>query len=120
MKGSSLNEASVVGYCSHHMQNEDYKSLRPRALMAVLPGCGAHYVMIVGQRKKQKSCQVLIRNSHNDRFWGREDQTCYCKFKDGSEGPCKKDEYSKEDSVLACYYNRDRFLGETFDVSFFK
>lgn len=115
------NESVVVGYCSHHMQNENFHSIKPRAIMAVMPSCGAHYTMIVGQRKVGKSCQILIRNSHNDHFWGRDDQSCVCKNENGKSRVCTKGDFSPEkESVSACYYDRERFLSETFDISFIK
>lgn len=116
-----LGEPSVIGYCSHHMQEENYHSVKPRALLSVMPGCGAHYVILVGQKEIKNKCNVLIRNSHSDHFWGHANQSCLCKDSMGDTRLCEKENFKKDvETVIGCYYDRDLFMNETFDVSYLK
>lgn len=112
-------EISVMGYCSRHMEEANYYQVKPRALLSIMPNCGAHYVVLVGQKEINNKCQVLIKNSHGNHFWGRDDQSCLCKGNFGFR-ICEKANFDLEqEEVVGCYYDRELFLNETFDVSYF-
>lgn len=115
----TANSPAIIGYCFDYMkETPERKTSFPRIRMPIQKKCGAHYVLAVGQANINNQCQILIRNSHGKDFWGDKDQTCLCQSQNGDTYKClKKDFNNTKETVLGCYFNKNQFLNQTFEVS---
>ncbi|MBA2405120.1 MAG: hypothetical protein H0V66_10150 [Bdellovibrionales bacterium] len=112
-----------LGFCAKILKDPKVDiSITPRLLKALKPNCGAHYVTLVGSRKKANSCQYLVRNSYGKTFWAHQDYTCYCKDKaSGKNRDCAKSESSNPNlEVLGCWVDKEKLLTNSYDISYFR
>jgi hypothetical protein len=116
-----------VGYCSTLLdKGPGFRGihLKPRMLgMAVNNNeCGAHYSMIVGQRKADSGCQYLIRNTYGTHFW-TDRWSCFCEDK-ASKGRYEECRASSADAknlrVLGCWVNADDLASNVYDLTYFE
>jgi hypothetical protein len=112
-----------LGYCSNILRDEPGKHRmmkRPRLLNMVLKAgkCSAHYSVVVAQKNFGDRCAFLIRNSYGKKNWDQ-GRTCYCKFKDGAQGDCRKEQDSSVSEVLGCWIDGEELAANTFDMSTF-
>lgn len=119
----SKKRAVSFGFCGRIFKEPQRNiTVTPRLLKAINTNCGAHYVTLVGSRKNGNSCQYLIRNSFGKGFWAHEDYACYCKDRTtGTNRNCAKSESTNPNlEVLGCWIDKEKFLTNTFDISYFK
>lgn len=117
----ATNKAVAAGFCGKVFTYPDLRiKASPRLLKAINTKCGAHYVTLVGSRKKAGSCEYLVRNSLGTGFWAHQDYTCFCKDKSLNQNrDCLKSEMSNPNlTVLGCWIERESFLTNTFDLSY--
>lgn len=110
-------KALSIGLCpdpAYKLKRKDIK-LKPRILKATKSGCGAHYVNIVGSRKKSNKCELLIRNSYPG-FWAHKSFECLCE----RHGQLYNCNYGVKDKVLGCWIPSDKVLTNTYDLSYFE
>ena len=115
------NKAVAAGFCGKVFSDPDLRiKASPRLLKSIHAKCGAHYVTLVGNRKKAGSCEYLVRNSLGTGFWAHQDYTCYCKDKSLNQNrDCRKSELANPHlAVLGCWIERETLLTNTFDLSY--
>lgn len=115
----SENQPAIVGFCIEQLRNDPSKKpSSPRIIMPIKKSCGAHYALIAGEDMIDNKCQLLIRNSYSEGFWGEEKQTCYCENENGERSLCHRQNFDPKTSrVLGCYYDKEDFLRQTFEIS---
>ena len=119
-KLGSLKPLSI-GLCSKKTYKKSApfnKNLKPRILKAASSNCGAHYVNIVGSRKKNSKCEYLIRNSYQNK-WAHKKFECFCQDKNGKKFNCKTSSIEKGTKILGCWIPKERILNNTYDLSYF-
>ena len=110
-----------IGLCAKktYKKSSAYnKNLKPRILKAASSKCGAHYVNIVGSRKKDNTCEYLIRNSYKNK-WAHKKFECFCQDKNGEKFNCKTSSIEKGTKILGCWISKERILNNTYDLSYF-
>jgi hypothetical protein len=130
---NSLDEKkspAALGYCAKLLSAPDQQSpvkmnsgLSPRVAKFVkkenIKNCSPHYSLVVGRRKKENTCQYMIRNSYGSHFWN-ETLDCLCE-KDGKQFECNYKTHGDQDlKVLGCWINGQNLSDGTFSVTTFK
>ncbi|MFZ4712389.1 MAG: hypothetical protein ACOYL6_01640 [Bacteriovoracaceae bacterium] len=122
----ALSEDKVVaiGYCSRKVvkdpTTEDMSSF-PRVTRSMSTKCGAHYSLLVGSRKSAESCQLLLRNSYGQGYWGHPGMEYYCQDKvTGVRRNCSKEENNPNMKVLGGWVESKKISANAYEVSYFE
>ncbi len=114
----------AIGYCSRVWNSEPGTSYLPHQfsldMINKINNCGAHYSVVVGQKKMNGQCHYLVRNTWGD-MWGRIFRKCHVEFKgkrfDTEMGMIQND---KRVRVLGCWISREDLFNNMFDLSYLK
>ena len=138
----SLNKPMALGYCakltygSKVNSNTNRIKIFPRISRAIFSAkkCSPHYSLLVGSRHNGElnRCEMLIRNSYTTNWWAHEQAECFCEEKIDSNGKklkrnCRFNEFTKMENgrpshpnlkVLGCWFDGNRLLSNTYDLSY--
>jgi hypothetical protein len=120
-----LDKPIAIGYCSKRVLKANPSSTKdarsfPRITRAFSGNCGAHYSLLVGSRKVGKSCELLLRNSYGEGFWGQKGMKYWCLDESsGTQRNCSQDENNPHLRVLGAWINAEKMAANTYEMSYF-
>jgi hypothetical protein len=121
------NSAIGIGYCPNVVYEVDPNTSKdikiiPRIAKSFTKKCGAHYSVVVGSRKMNNRCQYLVRNTYNTNYWAHKNVKCWCKDNSSQKQfNCSSLSFDpKNQKVLGCWFDSDKLLNNTYDLSFFR
>jgi hypothetical protein len=121
----SQNKAIALGYCPKKVYKVDPSTTKdlntfPRITRSFSPDCGAHYSLLVGSKKVAGRCQILLRNSYGENFWGHPGMKYWCQDQNGHQRDCAKEENNPDLKVLGAWIDSSKLSANTYDVSYFE
>jgi hypothetical protein len=119
------DKAIAIGYCSRRVLKADPNSTKnahsfPRITRAFSSKCGAHYSLLAGSRKVGKRCELLLRNSYGEGFWGQKGMKYWCLDEStGLQRNCSDDENNPHLKVLGAWIDASKMAANTYEMSYF-
>jgi hypothetical protein len=119
------NKAIAIGYCSKKVLKADPQSTKdtesyPRITRAFAKDCSAHYSLLVGSRKVGKRCDLLLRNSYGEGFWGEKGLKYWCLDESaGIQRNCSDSEKNPHLRVLGAWIDAEKITANTYEFTYF-
>jgi hypothetical protein len=119
------DKAIAIGYCSKKVLRTDPQSTKdtqsfPRITRAFAKDCSAHYSLLVGSRKVGKRCDLLLRNSYGEGFWGEKGMKYWCLDEStGTQRNCSDSENNPHLKVLGAWIDAEKITANTYEFTYF-